>query len=207
MCVRANIPLAQSSRYIWSLISFTIRASCRPYSFSQLDWVERYMPENKKKYFVGLSAIHWRGRTQDFRGGLSFPSTSLFLFFLLIFFFCLFLYGWNFSGSFNGVCGVGGSSPPPPHSPPLGLSPRTGFTLNCLQIHCVPSWSLALPEERRYSFGVLTARGRSTSTGSTDHGAHPDAAAQAQRLRPFQERHCQNQACKSGGWRWMRGSS
>jgi hypothetical protein len=47
------IPLAQSSRYIWSLISFTIRASCRPYSFSQLDWVERYMPENKKNTSLG----------------------------------------------------------------------------------------------------------------------------------------------------------
>jgi hypothetical protein len=44
-----------ATRYIWSLISFTIQAPCRPASFSQFwEWAARYMPCNKKIHMAGL---------------------------------------------------------------------------------------------------------------------------------------------------------
>lgn len=46
------------SKYIWSLISFTIKTPCWSSSFSQFwEWVAKYMPFNNKIHFVGLSAF------------------------------------------------------------------------------------------------------------------------------------------------------
>jgi hypothetical protein len=48
------------SRFIWSLISFTIKAPCRPASFYRFwEWVAQYMPANNKIHFAGLSTICW----------------------------------------------------------------------------------------------------------------------------------------------------
>jgi hypothetical protein len=48
------------ARYIWSLIFYTIKATCRPASFSQFwEWVLRYMPANNKIHVAGLTAVCW----------------------------------------------------------------------------------------------------------------------------------------------------
>jgi hypothetical protein len=48
------------ARYIWSLISYTVKATCRPASFSQFwEWVLRYMPANNKIHVAGLTAVCW----------------------------------------------------------------------------------------------------------------------------------------------------
>jgi hypothetical protein len=48
------------ARYIWSLIAYIMGANCRPSSFDQF-WicVDRYLSNNKKIHFVGLSTICW----------------------------------------------------------------------------------------------------------------------------------------------------
>jgi hypothetical protein len=48
------------ARYIWSLIAHIMGANCRPSSFDRFwIWVNRYISNNKKIHYVGLSAICW----------------------------------------------------------------------------------------------------------------------------------------------------
>jgi hypothetical protein len=48
------------AKYTWSLMAVVIGTACRPTSFDQFwEWVNKFMPIEKKIHMVGLAAVCW----------------------------------------------------------------------------------------------------------------------------------------------------
>lgn len=48
------------SKYVWSIIAWTIKAPCRLESLEQyMVWAKTFMPNDRKFHVVGLSAVCW----------------------------------------------------------------------------------------------------------------------------------------------------